>query len=87
MDTLKRLFPISFKRSKSVVDLIIGIIIYLVIGAIAGAVIALAAKLIAGIPAVGPIIAWALGIVSSLLGIWVFVGIVVLILAFLRILK
>ena len=87
MDKLQKIFPISFKRAGSVADLVIGIILYLIIGALAGALIALAALITVWIPIVGLLIAWLLGIVSSIIEIWVFAGIVILVLAFLKVIK
>ena len=87
MDALKKIFPLSFKYDKDIGSLIIGIIIYLVLGVIAGAIITLATFLTAWIPVVGGILGIVLGLLSSLFGLWNFVGIIVLILAFCKILK
>ena len=45
MDILKKLFPLSFKMTGSVANLIIGTIIYLVVGIIVGAVSGLLAAI------------------------------------------
>lgn len=87
MDTLKKFFPLSFKYTKDVANLIIGIIIYVLVGAVAGACIALATLLTVWIPLVGAIIGWALGIISSLVGIYVLAGIVIQILVFAKVIK
>ena len=87
MDKLQKIFPLSFKRAGSVTDLVIGIILYVIIGAIAGALISLAAFITVWIPVIGILIAWVLGIVSTVVEIWVFAGIVILVLAFLKLLK
>lgn len=79
MDTLKKLFPFSFKEKKDVAALIINIIIYVVAGAIAGALIAILAK----IPIVGIII----GILGGLVDIYVTAGIVLSILHYTKVLK
>ena len=79
MDMLKKFFPLSFKYTDSVANLIIGIIIYLVAGAVAGAVIGL----LAGIPIVGFIF----GLIGSQLGIYVTAGIVIQVLVFCKVLK
>ena len=39
MDTLKKLFPLSFNKSKEMTDFIITLIIYVVVGAVLGALI------------------------------------------------
>ncbi len=79
MDTLKKIFPISFAFTKDVVNLIIGILIYVVIGAIA--------PIVLGILGFLPIIGWVLSIVSSLLGIYCLAGIVIQILVFCKVLN
>ena len=70
---LKKIFPLSFKYKKDVTDLIIGIIIYVVLAAIGGALIGLV-----------PIVGW---IIGGILDLYVAVGVVLLILAFLKIIK
>ncbi len=87
MDALKKLFPLSFKFSKDVANLIVGIIVYIVVGAIVAGLITLSTFLTGWIPVVGPIVGWALGVVSSLIGIYVLAGIVIQILAFAKVLK
>ncbi len=87
MEMLQKIFPLSFKKAGSVADLIIGIILYVIIGALAGALIALAGLLTVWIPLVGLLIGWVLGIISTIVEIWVVAGIVILVLAFLKVLK
>ena len=87
MKTLKQIFPLSFKRTDTVANLIIGILIYLVVGVLAGALIALSTLLTGWIPVVGAILGWALGIVSSLIGLYVLAGIIIQILVFCKVIK
>lgn len=87
MDTLKKFFPLSFQRTDSVGNLIVGILLYLVIGIIAGALIWLATAIVSWIPVLGAILGWALGVVSSLLGLYVLAGIVIQILVFCKVIK
>ena len=87
MDILKKIFPLSFKRTDSVANLVIGILIYLLAGIVAGAVIALATMIADWIPVLGGLLAWALGVVGSLVGLYVLVGIVLQILVFAKVLK
>lgn len=87
METLKKIFPLSFKRTDTVANLIIGILIYVVAAIVAGALIALSTLLTGWIPVLGAIIGWALGIVSSLFGIYVLAGIVIQILVFCKVIK
>ncbi len=87
MEALKKLFPLSFKRTDSVGSLVVGILIYLVVGLVAGVLIALSTMIVGWIPVVGAIIGWALGIVSSLIGLYVLVGIIIQILVFCKVIK
>ena len=79
MDILKKLFPLSFKMTGSVANLIIGTIIYVVLGAIVGTAVALLSQ----IPVLGIIIS----LVGSLVGIYVAGGIVVMFLYHFKVLK
>lgn len=78
MDTIKKVFPYSFKAS-SVKDLIVTIIVYLIADLVCGFVIGLLGKL--------PLIGWLFGIVGWLAGIYFFVGIVIAVLNFLGVFK
>ena len=86
MDTLKKFFPRAFKAT-DVKELIIAIVIYAIIDIVCGAVIGLAAGVLALIPFIGLILAWALGVVGSLVGVYALVGIVLSILVFLKVIK
>ena len=79
MDTLKKLFPLSFGEKKGIVALIINILIHIVGDAIAGLIIGLLSKL--------PLIGWAFGLVGGLIALYFTVGIILSILNFLKILK
>ena len=72
MDMLKKIFPYSF-GAKDITGLVIKIIVYVVASAVLGFVIGL-------IPFVG-------GLVGSLIGLYSTVGIVLVILDYLKILK
>ena len=85
METLKKIFPLSWKYTKDVANLIIGIILYVVVGIVAGALIALSTLLIGWIPVIGWLVAWALGVVGSLIGVYVLAGIVIQILVFAKV--
>ena len=78
MDIIKKLFPLSFK-AKDVVGLIIYLVIYLVLPTVIGIIAGLLAK----IPVLGTI----MGIISWASGIYCFISIVLLILAFLKVIK
>lgn len=79
METLKKIFPLSFKFLESVASLIIGVLVYLVVGAVASIAIAL----ISPIPVVGLIV----GICGGLIDLYVLAGIVILFLAYFKVLK
>ena len=87
METLKKFFPLSFKRTDTAADLVVGILIYIVVGIIAGAVIALSALITGWIPIIGLLIGWALGVVGSLVEVYVLAGIVIQILVFVKVIK
>lgn len=87
MDSLKKLFPLSFQRTDSAGNLILGILLYLVIGILAGALIWLATALVSWIPVLGAVLGWALGVVSALIELYVLAGIVIQILVFCKVLK
>jgi len=78
MDALKKFFPHAFKATE-LSKLIITIIIYLLIDVVCGFVIGLLAKL--------PIIGIIFGLLGSLVGLYAFVGIVLSILVFVKVLK
>ena len=85
MDALKQLFPLSFKYTKDVPNLIIGILIQIVVGLLAGALIVLAGMVTGWIPGVGGLIGWALRIVGILVEVYVVAGIVIQVLAFCKV--
>ena len=79
MSLLKSLFPLSFSFKKDIPNMIIGILAYIVVGVVGGFVIGLTAAI--------PIVGLLCGILGALLEVYVVAGIVILVLAFLRILK
>ena len=87
MSTLKKLFPLSWKYSNDTANLIIGIIIHIVAFVLVGALIMLATLITVWLALVGLIIAWALGVVSSLVGIYFLASVVIEILVFAKVIK
>ena len=79
METLKKIFPYSFKEKKDVAALIINILIQLVINIVIGVVI--------GIVALIPVVGIIAGLVGGLIGLYFFAGIVISILDYLKVLK
>ncbi len=79
MDSLQKIFPLSFKFTKDVANLIIGILIYLVVGAIAGVAIFILSAF--------PVINLVTGIVGGLIDLYVIAGIVVQILVYAKVIK
>ena len=67
MDTIKKIFPLSFK-GKGNNDLIISILLYILVDVIAGIVIKLTAPI--------PVLGWILGIVLGFAGLYALVGII-----------
>lgn len=84
---LKKLFPISWKYNKGIVDLLVGILMYIAVGLIAGVAIWLSGAIISLIPVVGAIVGWALRIAGILVDLYVLVGIVLSILVFAKVIK
>lgn len=74
MDTLKKIFPLSFKENKDNA-LIVSIIIYVVAAVIFGLALWLIGYLTL-IPVVGDVIAVILRIVSTIIEIYIIIGIV-----------
>lgn len=87
MSTLKKIFPLSFKFSVDVANLIVGIFIYIIIGIVAGALIGLATLCVAWIPLIGLFVGWALGILGSIVELYVLCGILIQVLVFTKIIK
>ncbi len=77
MKTLKNIFPLSFKWSKDVVGLIIGIVLYIVVAVLCGWAI----SLVGGIPVINILVP----ILGILLDVYCLVGLVLLVLAFLKV--
>ena len=78
METLKRLFPLSF-REPTTNNLVVTIIIYVVASFVVGLVLGLLAKI--------PLIGWLFSLVSSLFGLYCFIGLVLVVLYFLKVIK
>ena len=72
-------FPLSARAKRDVVGLIVSIPLYIVVSAVLGVVF----SLLSAIPLVG----WIIGIIGSLVGLYCFIGIVVSILVFLKVVK
>ena len=79
MDTVKKIFPFSFKEKSTLGSLIVNILIQVVIGAIASVLIAVLAK----IPVVGIIV----GLLGGIVDLYFVVGIIFSILHYLGIVK
>jgi len=78
MEILKKLFPHAIKATE-VNSLIVALIIYIVIAVVGGALIGA----LAGIAVIG----WLFGLLGGLVDLYATVGVVLAILAFLKILK
>lgn len=81
MDILKKIFPLSWKFTGSVANLIIGVLVHLVVGIVAGVAIGLVG--IIPLPLLGTI----LGLVGALVDLYVVGGIVIMFLAHFKVLK
>ena len=79
---LKKLFPYSYQKS-----LLVSLIIYIVTAIVASLLIGFAGAITGWIPVVGTLVGWALRIVGIIVDIYVLAGIVISVLAFLKIVK
>ena len=79
MSILKKYFPLSFTEKNDVISLIISIAVYFVAGLILDLVLGFAASI--------PLIGIIFGIAAWLIGIYCFVGIVLCVLDFFKLLK
>ncbi len=86
MDILKKFFPHAFKATE-LGKFIVTLIIYFVIDIVCGAVIGLAAMILAGLPLIGGLLAWAVGVIGSLVGLYALVGVILSILVFVKVIK
>ena len=78
MDIVKKFFPISM-RATDVLGLIISIVIYAILPTVLG----LVNSCVGGIP----VINWLMGIILSVSGLYCFIGIVLAILVFCKVIK
>ena len=83
MDLLKKIFPFAFAEKKDVATLVIHVILQIVAVALLGVVIGVIVKLLGWIP----LLAWLLGIVSSLAELYVLINLVLTFLDYFKILK
>jgi hypothetical protein len=79
MDMLKKIFPLSFSFADTIVNLVVGIVIYVVVPMLASVVLGLLAK----IPLIGIVFA----VINWAIGIYAFVGLVLLVLVYLKLVK
>ncbi|MBQ7303652.1 MAG: hypothetical protein IJW75_01880 [Alphaproteobacteria bacterium] len=86
MDMLRKFFPFSFKEKKDIAALIINVLLYIVAGVVIGFVLGLLG-LLGAIPVVGVILALVLGLVSSIVELYILVGIVLSFLDYFKVIK
>ncbi len=87
MESLKKYFPMSWKYTKDVPNLIKGIIIYVLVGLLAGFVIALSGLITGWIPVIGTIVGLVLKLAGALVDVYVIAGIVIQVLVFTKVIK
>lgn len=86
MEMLRKFFPFSFKEKKDIAALIINVLLYIVAGVVIGFVLGLLG-LLGAIPVVGVILALVLGLVSSIVELYILVGIVLSFLDYFKVIK
>lgn len=79
MDTLKKLFPLSFREKKEVKDFIIVLVIYAVISIVCEIVFWLLGKI--------PLVGFLFGLVGWVVGLYIIGGVVLTILHFTGVIK
>lgn len=79
MDTIKKIFPFSFREKGSIGALVINVLIQLVIAAVAGILIGVLAKI--------PVVNLITGIVGGLVDLYFVVGIVLSFLHYFKVVK
>ncbi len=79
MDILKKIWPYSFTAKKDIAALIIAIVIHIVGGVIIGFLVSLLTSI--------PLLGFIFKLIGSLLGVYLLVGIVLLVLDYFKILK
>lgn len=87
MDTLKKIFPMSWKFTADVSNFVVGIIIYIVLCVPVGIVLGLAKIIVEWIPLVGNVLVWALGVIGGLVGLYALIGLFLLILVYCKVIK
>lgn len=78
MALLKKLFPFSFKATQ-LSSLLAAVIVCILVDVVCGWVISIVARL--------PLVGWLFSILGAVIGIYAFVGIVVALLVFFKVLK
>lgn len=87
MNYLKNCYPLSWKYSASVSDVIVGILIYIIIGACAAVIMILSGVLLGWIPFLGKLLGVLLSIAGAIVDIYVISGIVIQLLVFFKIIQ
>lgn len=78
METLKKLFPLSFKEATTN-NLVVSVIVYIVVSVVVGLIFGLLAKI--------PLIGWIFSVVRTLVGLYCLIGIALAVLYFLKVIK
>ena len=79
METLKKIFPFSFKEKKDVTALVVTVIIMVLLGAVCGIFIAFFSKF--------PLIGWTISLAGSLIDLYVTASIVLTFLDYFMVIK
>jgi len=79
MDTIKKLFPISFKEKNAFKELINAVLIYLII--------TIVCSIVTSLLGIIPFIGFVVGIISSIIGLYTFIGIILAVLDYMKAFK
>ncbi len=85
MEQLAKFFPVNKRVKKgNIGSLVITIIIYIVLPVVLGLVTGLIDLILGGIPVIGALITWVLGVISSLIGLYCLIGIILAVVDFVK---
>ncbi|MBQ7888367.1 MAG: hypothetical protein IJ356_01255 [Erysipelotrichaceae bacterium] len=79
MEMLKKYFPFSFTEKKDIAAVIVNVLLHIVAGWVIGIVL--------GIAGILPVIGWVTGLAGALVEVYLFAGMVLSVLDYLKLLK
>lgn len=87
METLKKIFPYSFKEKADVAALVINILIHIGVSVAVSIVITILNLILGFIPLIGAVAVTLLGLLGSVVGLYLLIGIILTCLDYFKVLK